>query len=194
VNEYQPGLIYMAVSRHGYVGAVRVENDQLNVAAAFDQRFLRECGGPAAAARHVFDEAGLPRVPELDAAHWRGTPPLTRRARPVAQHRLILIGDAAGYVEPFTGEGMAWALDSGRAAARHVHQSIEQWDRAASIAWENGYARTFAAAQRRCAIVSRAIRHPLIPYIGVRALRVLPALARPIVHSLNVSDREEVGA
>ena len=45
---------------------------------------------------------------------WRGTPPLTRRAPSLAAERVFVLGDAAGYVEPFTGEGMAWALASAR--------------------------------------------------------------------------------
>ena len=31
--------------------------------------------------------------------------------------RVLAVGDAAGFVEPFTGEGMGWALVTGRAAA-----------------------------------------------------------------------------
>ena len=35
----------------------------------------------------------------------------------LAAERVFLLGDAAGYVEPFTGEGMAWAVTSGIAVA-----------------------------------------------------------------------------
>ena len=35
----------------------------------------------------------------------------------VNRPRLLLLGDAAGYVEPFTGEGMAWGLTAATLAA-----------------------------------------------------------------------------
>jgi flavin-dependent dehydrogenase len=183
--DFEPGRIYMAVHPRGYAGAVRIEGGRLQVAAAVDPRFLRECGTPAAAVRRVFDSAGLPAVRELDAALWRGTPPLTRRARPVARHRLLLAGDAAGYVEPFTGEGMAWALESGRAAATHAAARAETWDSAATDAWERQYARAFALAHRRCRAIAFALRSRPAAAVAVRALRIMPPLARPFVHSFN---------
>jgi 2-polyprenyl-6-methoxyphenol hydroxylase-like FAD-dependent oxidoreductase len=48
---------------------------------------------------------------------WRLVPSLTRRPKRVAEERLFLIGDAAGYVEPITGEGMLWAIMSACAIA-----------------------------------------------------------------------------
>lgn len=45
------------------------------------------------------------------------TIPLYTRLRPVATHRVLLAGDAAGLVDPLTGEGIRFALKSGRLAA-----------------------------------------------------------------------------
>ena len=56
----------------------------------------------------------LRRVEGLLDVQWHGTPGLTRRTRPLARDRLFYLGDAAGYVEPFTGEGIAWALSRRR--------------------------------------------------------------------------------
>ena len=103
----------MAVGKGGYVGLVRVEDGGLNAAAAFERRFLRVCGGPAGAASRILSGSGFPAVSAFGEAEWRGTVALTRTTRPVAADRVFLIGDATGYVEPFTGEGMAWALDVG---------------------------------------------------------------------------------
>ena len=120
--------IFMAVGREGYVGAVRVEDGSLNVAAAFEPALVRRWGTPGLAAAAILAEAGFPPIAGLENAHWQGTAGLTRQTRPLAEERLFLLGDAAGYVEPFTGEGIAWALASGQAVAPLALQAMERWD------------------------------------------------------------------
>jgi geranylgeranyl reductase family protein len=44
--------------------------------------------------------------------------PLYTRPRPVATNRILLVGDAAGLVDPLTGEGIRFALKSGRLASQ----------------------------------------------------------------------------
>ncbi len=51
---------------------------------------------------------------------WRSVTPLTRRPIAPAHDGLLLIGDAARVVEPFTGEGIYYALATGELAARHL--------------------------------------------------------------------------
>jgi flavin-dependent dehydrogenase len=41
---------------------------------------------------------------------------------------LFVIGDAAGYVEPFTGEGMAWALAAADGLAPLAARAVGAWD------------------------------------------------------------------
>jgi flavin-dependent dehydrogenase len=36
----------------------------------------------------------------------------------------LLVGDAAGLISPFTGEGISYALDSGRCAAEIVDEAL----------------------------------------------------------------------
>src|SRR5262249_46477299 len=114
---YGSGTIFMAIGRQGYVGLVRLEDGSLNVAAALQAEFLRRHGTPAAAAEGILAESGFPPIDTLGSACWQGTAPLTRRAHPPAEERLFLLGDAAGYVEPFTAQGIARAPTSGPAIA-----------------------------------------------------------------------------
>jgi menaquinone-9 beta-reductase len=51
---------------------------------------------------------------------WRTVTPLSRDAVHPAREGLLLVGDAARVVEPFTGEGIYYALASGELAARHL--------------------------------------------------------------------------
>ena len=112
---YSDNAVFMAIGAGGYVGMVRLEDGSLNVAATFDPALVRRMRTPGAAALEVLEEAGAPVVAGLANAEWRGTAGLTRRTIPLAHDRLFFLGDAAGYVEPFTGEGIAWALASARA-------------------------------------------------------------------------------
>src|SRR6266576_956791 len=51
---------------------------------------------------------------------WRTITPLTRSPIPSAHQNLFFIGDAARVVEPFTGEGIYYALRSGELAANAI--------------------------------------------------------------------------
>lgn len=52
--------------------------------------------------------------------------PLGGIARPTVSNRVILAGDAAGYADPFTGEGIRYAVASGKLAAEAVISLIRQ--------------------------------------------------------------------
>lgn len=51
---------------------------------------------------------------------WRTITPLTRAPIPAGDNSLLLVGDAARVVEPFTGEGIYYALASGELAAEAI--------------------------------------------------------------------------
>lgn len=50
--------------------------------------------------------------------------PFGGRRRPVAWERVFLVGDAAGFADPFTGEGIRWACLSGRLAAEAAEHGL----------------------------------------------------------------------
>ncbi len=52
--------------------------------------------------------------------------PLGSVKRSISGKRFLLLGDAAGLIDPFTGEGIANAIRSGRVAASHVLKAFEQ--------------------------------------------------------------------
>ena len=54
---------------------------------------------------------------------WRSITPLTRPPITSSHDGLLLIGDAARVVEPFTGEGILYALASAELASRHIVQN-----------------------------------------------------------------------
>ncbi|PYK32169.1 MAG: hypothetical protein DME57_00860 [Verrucomicrobia bacterium] len=112
---------------------------------------------------------------------WRTITPLTRDPVPVAHENLFFIGDAARVVEPFTGEGIYYALRSGELAADAILNIIRGDDRQLAL-------REFAYAHRamyrgrlwinqlaRGAVLSPKIASALLP-----VARFSPAILRAL--------------
>jgi geranylgeranyl reductase family protein len=64
---------------------------------------------------------------------WRTITPLTRSPVPCARENLLFIGDAARVVEPFTGEGIYYALRSGELAADAITKIVRGKDRQSAL-------------------------------------------------------------
>ncbi|MHC4260911.1 MAG: NAD(P)/FAD-dependent oxidoreductase [Planctomycetota bacterium] len=160
--------VELHVAPHGYAGLVRLEDGSIDLAAAVDPESLARMG-PEECIAAVF-EAARSRLPAgLDSARWQGTASLSRRPPQAASRRAFALGDAAGYVEPFTGEGITWALVGGRLAAQAAIAEREGWEDAAMARWERDRDRELETRRRRCRAVSRAVRRP----------RLVSALAGP---------------
>lgn len=180
--DYQPGSIFMATGSGGYVGLVVLEDGRLDIAAAFDADFVRAAGGLGEAAAITLADAGFPAVTGLQSADWKGTPALTRTPDRIAGERWFAVGDASGYVEPFTGEGMAWAVGGAAAVAQLV---ADGWHPALIREWNRLHFELIGRRQRFCRILAPALRSRLVRRMMVSALSVLPVLARPFVNGLN---------
>ena len=178
--------IVMAIGRVGYVGVVRTECDRLNLAAAVDSGALQRAGSPLACLSEIFSESGVRRPQGLSAAVIRGTPPLTRRSPRLAGQRLLLLGDATGYVEPFTGEGMAWALTAAWLALPVVLEGLNSlW----TASLEQRYARLLEQAVGReqfiCRSLAAILRQPFWSAATLAAARFCPWAVRSVVHRIN---------
>ena len=184
-DAYAPGTIFMAVAHRGYVGLVRVEDGLLNIAAALEPELVKRHGAPADALAAIIEEAGFPAIPALARAECLGTLPLTRRTTPVASRRVLVLGDAAGYVEPFTGEGMAWALAAAGASAPFIERGHREWDAALERDWHRLLHRVVFRRQRWCRLLAIALRHPLAMRIALDTVSLVPSLSAPIIRSLN---------
>jgi flavin-dependent dehydrogenase len=181
---YEPGHIYMCCAREGYVGLVRVESGQLDVAAAFDAQYLKSSGGPAKAARKIVEENGLPSDGISDA-DWQGTIPLTRRRSKISAHRIFVVGDAASYAEPFTGEGISWALSSGRQAAMLANEGIVSWSRNIEQRWSNWHRQSVVKRQHLSLLIAHLLRHPHLTSLAAGILDRAPLLSRPLIRYIN---------
>lgn len=188
---YENHVIYMCCARGGYVGMVRLEDGRLDVAAALDRSFVRNMGTPANAATEIIHRAKLPVPSELKDAAWRGTPALTRKRRQVAGERIFVVGDSAGYVEPFTGEGIAWAILTGVAVAPVVDQAVEHWDEELAADWTERHQAIVGRRQINCRLIGGLLKRPRMMAAASRVLRWAPWLANPVIRSINAPGRRQ---
>jgi geranylgeranyl reductase family protein len=109
--------------------------------------------------------------------HWQSIAPLTRSAIQTRRPNLMYIGDAARVVEPLTGEGMLYALQSGMLAADAISSAMADSSDPALL-----YARLHRGVYRHRLWVNQiarlAVLHPRISDRFLRLLRYNPAPLR----------------
>lgn len=182
---YEAGTIFMAIGKWGYVGLVRVEDGSLNIAAALDPGFVKGCSQQAEPIATILEEACFPAIDGLESAKWSGTVPLTRTSLRPAGKRVLILGDAAGYVEPFTGEGVSNALCSGVAAASLVSSRLKTWDQNIEQEWVRRHRQIVRDRQHWCRWLARLSRHPRAVHAVLYTISLFPWLVRPVVKYLN---------
>jgi flavin-dependent dehydrogenase len=99
----------------------------------------------------------------------RGAGPLRQRVRRVQKGRIALVGDAAGYLDAITGEGLAVAFHESKALV----QAIEKGDLAH---YERAHARLNRLPNAMTGLLLRVERHPWLRHRAIRALAADPAL------------------
>src|SRR6266481_1904276 len=160
--------IILQFLREGYSGQAPVNKTELNLCLV---------GRPATISRlrqwaqqHFDIPADQP---------WRTITPLTRAPVPCAQENLLFIGDAARVVEPFTGEGIYYALRSGELAAGAIAKIISGKDRQFAL---REFARASAEMYRGRLWINRlaraAVLSPRIGSLFVRAARINPSILK----------------
>ena len=176
------GAIWMGVGAGGYAGLARYPDGALHVGAALDPGAARAAGGPGPLCARILADSGISPPSDLCAARFRGTPLLTRRATRPAAAGILATGDRAAYGEPFTGEGIAWALRTGAAAAERALRGKPEGD---ARAWPRRHRGAVGLAQARCRTIALVLRRPRLAAAATRLLRASPGLAArlgPVFH------------
>src|SRR5881409_435379 len=156
--------IILQFLREGYSGQAPVNETQLNLCLV---------GTPPTISRL---RQWAERHFEI-AAHqpWRTITPLTRSPVSCAHENLLFIGDAARVVEPFTGEGIYYALRSGELAADAIKKIIRGKDRQLAL---RDFARASAEMYHGRLWINRlartAVLSPRIASFLIQAARVQP--------------------
>ncbi len=98
-----------------------------------------------------------------------GIGPLARRVARTAGPGYLLVGDAAGYLDPFTGEGVFRALRGAEIAAGAIESSLQSRDEIPA-GYEQSRRNVFAGKERLTTLVQLALAWP--PALGYALKRL----------------------
>lgn len=124
-----------------------------------------------------FPELAARLPPEAAVTAVRGAGPLRQRARTRAHGRVLLVGDAAGYIDALTGEGVSLALTGAEALVVNVRRGTPS-------RYETDWSRATRRHRLLTDLLVRARQRPaLAPHIMPTAAR-LPRLFAAVVNAL----------
>jgi flavin-dependent dehydrogenase len=184
-SNIQRGKIYLCVRKEGYLGIVQAEQGILNLAAAIQPSLLKSSRSFTQWAQETLQLYGLHANLPSDSTHWQGTPALTRQLKLPAGHRWLAIGDSAGYVEPFTGEGMAWALASGTVAGNLIANQIDSWNSECENQWVKLHRSLIRSRQSGCRCLAWCLERPTFGSLAMSVATQFPWIGRYIVSNIN---------
>ncbi|MCU0864701.1 MAG: NAD(P)/FAD-dependent oxidoreductase [Planctomycetes bacterium] len=165
----------------GFFAATTVDQGLYSLNLVLPRRALRErtaadwdqfvqqhaAGSPAIAAR-------LQGARRLQP--WRGIGPFGFRTTTATVPGCALVGDAAGYVDPMTGEGIYFALFGARALGDAITAALHEPGTApaAMARYRRARARELGPRLQASKLLQRAIRHPWLVRTFLRSLQRWP--------------------
>ena len=167
----------MHVDRHGYFGIVDVGLGLMNVAVVVPISRAQEIGESRieflerwiAARPHLAERfVGAERVTEV-----RATGPFATSSRPAWAPGAALVGDAAEFFDPFTGEGMYSALRGGELLAPFVAEALrgtQSNEKRVLAGYEARRRSEFGGKWKLERIIGMAIAYPYFLNNAARAL------------------------
>lgn len=177
----------------GYGGLSRVEGGLSNLCFICAARDVRACGSDAE--RVMREVVMLNRRAQLTLA---GARVRTRwlsvaldsfgRRKIVPAAGLLAVGDAASFIDPFTGSGMLMALESGELAAGVILRRLAQLRAGHSFEslaadYRARYHEKFSARLRVCALMRRAAFVPRLAEAAIALLGKSDYVRRRLAHA-----------
>ena len=187
------GRARMIVIRDGYVGLAPVPGGRINVGIVVGGSWfaaMRRYGG-GGVARDILrlamarawpdqlDKAeppGRSDVPLDPLDHVAGVTPLAHAVGRRAGDGWLLVGDAAGFLDPFTGEGLHRAIRSAELAAESVHAALARGRVGSLAAYESAMRREFATKDLVSRVVQAFLGRPALFEHAARRLRAREAV------------------
>ncbi|MGH9458737.1 MAG: NAD(P)/FAD-dependent oxidoreductase [Thermoanaerobaculia bacterium] len=155
----------------GYLGAQAVEEGRVNICGLVHQERLATLRGGWPAFVETLRRWSA-RLDALFAAtplqeDFLASEPLIFRAKEPVHDGIVLVGDAAGLIDPLTGNGMAMAVQSAALAAEPI-LSLLAGDDGALARYARAHHAHFAPRLRWSRAAAALLRHPKIVDAGAR--------------------------
>jgi flavin-dependent dehydrogenase len=173
----------MVLFRDGYVGLAPVPQGRVNVGIVIGRSWaddLRSDGAEAIAARVL---SAVP-IDSNDPVDWRaavrcdpieGASPLGHRVARRHGPNWLLVGDAAGFLDPFTGEGLHRALVSAELAATAIGRHLDG-DSGGLPGYEATMRARFRSKDALSLLVQAFLARPALFDYAARRLAARPAV------------------
>jgi geranylgeranyl reductase family protein len=122
-----------------------------------------------------------------------GKLPMSFSVGPKAGPNWVVVGDAAGAINPFNGEGIAYAYETGRIAARHVHAALAAGDRSLLHAYPQELEDVYGLYYRVSRAFVRAIGRPgvmrTLTSVGLRSRPLMEWVLRVMANLIDPAER-----
>ena len=168
--------IEMRVVRGGYLGMVAESHEQIHVAGLIDRN--SKLGRPDELLNEVARSWPLlaAALQEGRPSRWNAAGPLPWKPTRIADESTALVGDAAGYAEPFSGEGMRWAFESAYGLTRAWRQH-GGWSAEAAQTYSKWHSDHIASRQQKTLRMAWFLEQPTRAYVICKAARTFPRVA-----------------
>jgi flavin-dependent dehydrogenase len=161
------GLVALRLFPEGYCGFADAGDGQLNLCLV------------STASKMISLKMRVTTHFNIPESHpWQSTAPLARRPVRACIPNLLLVGDAARVVEPFTGEGISYALASGELAAVHIDLALKSGAPIDLRAYWTEHRRLYRGRLWVNELAKAAVLRPQLGHALLRLMRVHPLALR----------------
>ena len=185
-----PGACEIYFYRGGYGGLSSIENGLSNLCFIASAQAVRECGADAERVMRAVVCQNRRAAYALESAR-ASTTWLAVALEGFGRHTvtpavgLLSIGDAASFIDPFTGSGMLMALESGELAAGVISDHLPAIRLGAGLVdletrYRAAYKTRFHSRLRVCSMIRRAAFVPGLAQMAIRVFGTSDHLRRRV--------------
>lgn len=190
--DLMPAACEIYVYKGGYGGCNSVEGELYNLCfIASAEQAKSMASDPERVMREVLfaNSRASKALADVEiASEWLAVP-ITRfgRGSLAPANGMLCIGDAAAFIDPFTGSGILLALESGKIAADLIARVFES-EEIESLAqkYSREYSKAFDSRLRFCSLLRQAAFMPLLAETTISILSLSSSIRRTVARATRI--------